>query len=48
MPSIDAVLWRISVVFDRDDVAGLSYVAEMQLNPTCFKLLQHILNSPLD
>ena len=42
------VLWGISVIFDRYDVAGLTYVIEMQLNPTCFKLPQHILNAPLD
>jgi len=46
--SIHIVRWRIFTVFDRHDVAGFGLVIEMQLDPTCLKLPQHILDSPLD
>ena len=39
---------RIATVFDRHDVAGLGLVIEMQLDPTCIKLPQYTLDSPLD
>jgi len=47
-PSIHIVRWRIFTVCDRHDVAGFGLVIELQFNPTCPKLPQHILDSPLD
>ena len=47
-PSIHIVRWRVVTVCDRHDVAGFGLVIELQLDPTCLKLPQHVRHSPLD